>query len=102
MDAAQVERLVGKPEEVRPMVVNDIRAEVWIYLRSGVPVTRDVTTGMREVHWVDPISGRELTRQEPIIGYETETPQIELRLLMFRGNLVNWTQVAHGSDRSFN
>lgn len=102
LNAAQVEQLVGKPAEVRPLEANDIKAEVWVYLRAGVPVTREVTTGVREIHWVDPISGRELTRQEPIIGYETETPQLELRLLMFHGKLVNWSQVVRGSDRSFN
>jgi hypothetical protein len=101
MVASEVESMMGKPAEIRPMEVDGLRADVWVYLRSGLPIQKEVTTGMRETAFVDPISGRELTRQEPIMGYVTETPRLELRLLIFNGSLVNWSQIVVGSDRTF-
>lgn len=83
------------------MEVNGVKADVWVYVREGTPKRREITTGMREIQWIDPVSGRELTRQEPILGWVTETPQLELRLLIFKGSLVNWTQIVLGADSQF-
>lgn len=102
MSAAQVEQVAGSPEEVQTTEINGAPAEIWVYTRSGHPVLREVTTGTREVPYVDPISGRELVRQEPIIGYATVTPSIEVRLVLFRGALISWSEVAGEPHVIFN
>ena len=100
MKAGEVEGLLGAPVEIRPMEIEGLKAEVWVYLRTGKPMTREITTGMRDVHYVDPISGRELIRQEPIIGYQTQTPNLELRLLMFNGSLLNWSEIVQSISQT--
>ena len=101
MTPAQIEQVLGKPAEIRPMHAGEHDAEVWIYLRQGDPVVRQVTTGMREVPYVDPLTGVQKTLSEPIYAYVTETPRLELRLLVFQGSLVHWRQSVRGSDKTF-
>lgn len=102
MNSAQVEQVAGSPDEVQTTEINGAPAEIWVYTRSGNPVLREVTTGTREVPYVDPISGRDLVRQEPIIGYATVTPSIEVRLVLFRGALISWSEIAREPHVIFN
>lgn len=92
MSAAQVERAAGRPDEILDTQFNGVPAETWVYIRSGKPTLHAVTTGTRDVPYVDPITGRDLVRQEPIIGYATVTRSVEIRLLMYRDSLVSWSE----------
>ncbi len=99
---SEIKTILGRPTAVRPMESGDGKAEVWVYDRPVKTAVRPVSTGMRDVPWVDPITGEMRMLQEPIIEYETESRRVELRLLMFHGHLINWAEIPLGTRRQIN
>lgn len=98
----QIKELLGQPTAVRPMEAGDGKSEVWVYNRTGKQRVRETVATMSDVPWVDPITGEMRMLKEPVISYITETYKVELRLLMYRGHLINWAEVPVGMQRTYN
>jgi hypothetical protein len=92
MPAERVTALLGAPSEIKPNSGQGITSEIWIYTRDISGPVRQVAAEMREIPYVDPITGIMRTIQEPVFKnqrtYSTETTE----LLMIDGHLTAWKQ----------
>lgn len=101
MTAAELKAVLGEPKEVRPFVVNDVASEVWVFERRVPGKTRQVVARMREVPYVDPITGVMRMIQEPVHENETTTLIEVTEVLMFSGVVAEWKR-ALDAERAFN
>lgn len=92
MPADRVSALLGAPGAIKPNSRPDVISDIWVYTRTISGPTRQVTAEMREVPFIDPLTGRMRSIQEPIYKtertYFTETTE----LLMVNGLLTEWKQ----------
>ncbi|HYD83119.1 MAG TPA: hypothetical protein VEA63_03685, partial [Opitutus sp.] len=77
-----------------------VESEIWVYARTIEGKPRPMTTGTRDVPYVDPLTGAARTIKEPVYGYEQTTITEETELLMLDGALVQWKQQAF-SERDY-
>jgi hypothetical protein len=100
MTGQQVRSVLGQPVRVAPMEAPEGAAEVWTFRRSVVTGTREVQTGVRDVPWMDPVSGESRMLQEPVYGLETTFATEEIELLIFEDRLLDWKRKWVDSRRS--
>ncbi len=101
MPGAELKTLLGEPKEVRPFVVDGVTSEVWVFERRLQGKTRQVVARMREVPYVDPITGVMRMLQEPVQENETTTVIETIEVLMFSGIVAEWKK-SFDSERAFN
>lgn len=95
--AEEILKLVGKPDQVRPMATQAGKAEVWVYRRLAKHVTRQTAMGteQQQTYGIDGTS----TISVPTMKMERiEVYQVS-SLLMFDGKLVTATQKAETERR---
>lgn len=102
MTRDEVRALLGEPREARRMESGDGIAEVWTYVRDAGTQTNLVAATMRDVPYVDPITGVMRNIQEPEYTREILDLRTELSLLLFGGRLLSWKEKALPPKRSFN
>lgn len=101
MAASEIRGIVGEPIRVKPLKAANANAEVWYYSYSKLAGVTDTATGIREVPYVDPITG--VMRTIPELSYSlqktvlTETTE----LLMVDGTLTSAKRYRH-VRRDFN
>jgi hypothetical protein len=88
----EVKSLLGSPKKIEPYVAAGLTNEIWFYERLVPGPTRQVPTGMREVPFVDPISGVMRMLQEPTYQNEVTSIVETTQLLMIAGALAEWKQ----------
>lgn len=100
LPSAEVIALLGEPQERKRITREGVEAWIWIYQRTYSGPKRQVTTSMREVPYVDPITGVMRMLQEPV--YEIESTYITetTELLLHAGLLLEWKQ-HRTTDRDF-
>jgi len=101
LTAAELKSLLGEPTEVRPFVVNGVASEIWVFERRVPGQTRQVVARMREVPYVNPITGVMRMIQEPVHENETTTIIEKTEVLMYSGIVAEWKKLV-GSERAFN
>lgn len=101
MTRAEVRQLLGEPADTRPVAAGEGKAEVWVYRTIVDSRVNMVPTSMREIPYVDPITGVMKTIQEPVYSQEQVSLTEELQLLWYDEWLVEWKRVRKG-DRAFN
>ena len=92
MSADTVRKLLGKPAEITLRRTAEGTVEEWTYHRN-FQRAEQVPAGMREVPaFVGPTggSGGMGTMQEPIYTIEIHDIDETLKLLMFKGSLMEW------------
>src|SRR5690606_33105378 len=98
---AELKALLGEPKEVRPYVVDGVASEIWVFERRLQGRTRQVVARMREVPYVDPITGVMRMIQEPMHENETTFVIEKMEVLMFSGAVAEWKK-SFESERAFN
>ncbi len=100
LTGAQVTALLGAPAAVKPQKAEGVAAEIWTYTRSTRAGARQVSTGTRDVPYVDPITGVMRNLQEPIFEMQATYVIETTELLMLSGVLAEWKQQVR-VDRQF-
>jgi hypothetical protein len=101
MTTEQVRNLLGQPAEIKPFKTGEIGAYVWTYRRSLNSGVRQVTTGMREVPYIDPLTGATRTMREPVYSNEIIVIHETVELLMFQDRLAEWKR-SRTNERIYN
>lgn len=70
MRSEKVERLLGEADSITPGQGNDYVEETWVYQIEHPPVYRTIVAEMRDVPWVDPITGEMKTLQDPVVDQQ--------------------------------
>jgi hypothetical protein len=92
MRRAEVTNYLGKPAEVKPFTTEGAAGEIWKYSRVFPGPTRQVSTEMRDIETVDPITGVMSMRKEPAYRNEMTTITEVAELLFIKDLLVEWKQ----------
>lgn len=89
MDAATIIRIIGKPEQIKPMNSPEGKAETWIYRRLLSRTVTQQATGTREMPSFDGSIGNQLGSRSEVVytNVMVETYQVT-HLLMFNDQLV--------------
>ena len=90
MPAEQIVQMVGKPKRVKKLKQDAIGAEVWYYSYDRPYGMRQIATRMREVPYVDPITGVMKMLQEPVYSDERSFLVETTELLIIDGTLAEW------------
>ena len=88
MSAEQIVQMVGKPKRVKKLKQATIAAEVWYYSFDRPNGMRQVATRMRDVPYVDPITGVMKMLQEPVYSDERSFLVETTELLIIDGALA--------------
>lgn len=91
MTAAEILRLIGKPEQVKPIVVGDVKGESWIYRRVAKRTMNQTAATMETV----PTFGGLGIQGDGIVDIQVPSQRLEnitiyqmTALLIFDGKLV--------------
>ena len=89
MTGDQVRAIAGKPDRIKPLKKEGMKAEIWLYKFNRPVGMKQVATGTRFVPWTEPITGVTKMIPDPIISmvqvFESETTE----LLMIDGVLTS-------------
>jgi hypothetical protein len=100
MSAADVRQRFGAPAEIRPYEkVESVKAEIWVYHGTEFGGVREVGGGVREVPYVDPLSGQTKMMQEPLTRLERMSIRHTVQLLMIEGRVAELSRT-RDIDRS--
>ena len=88
MTAEQIVQIVGKPNRVKKLKQDAIEAEVWYYSFDRPYGVRQIAAQMREVPYVDPITGVMKMMQEPVYSEERSYLVETTELLIINGALA--------------
>ena len=73
MRRAEVANYLGPATEVKPFVTAGAEGEIWTYTTVAPGPSRQVAATMRDVEFVDPITGEMRMIQEPVFKNEITT-----------------------------
>lgn len=93
--------LLGQPTEKKNVVREGVAVEIWTYDRRSPGPKRQVQASMRDVPYVDPLTGVMRMIQEPVFEMESTQIVATTQLLLHAGRLLEWKQQIT-SERAFN
>jgi len=102
MTAEQVERIAGKPAEIKPLASSDGKAETWTYRRVIDRQTRQVAATTEFVSTFKGANFGQDETQVPVYHLEHTTIYQVTALLMFDGKLVlakQWREKSVNRDQ---
>ena len=102
MPAADVLRLIGKPDSVQPMETKEGKAEVWVYRRLAKTVRQQSATGTASIPAFTGMGvGNDATGMTNMLTYKMEEISIYQvsSLLMFDGKLAAASQKVERESR---
>lgn len=89
MSAEEVRTIIGKPKRVKAMKQDGVVAEVWLYSYNTPTGVRQIATSMRDVPFIDPLTGVLRMIQEPVYSHQMTYVVETTELLMVDGALAN-------------
>lgn len=92
MRRSEVANYLGPANEVKPIADAGAAGEIWVYTTTFPGPSRQVAATMREVEFVDPITGEMRMIQEPVFKNELTTITEITELLFIKDLLVEWKQ----------
>ena len=92
MRRSEVANYLGPAAEVKPFVTAGAEGEIWTYTTVAPGPSRQVAATMRDVEFVDPITGEMRMIQEPVFKNELTTITDVTELLFIKDLLVEWKQ----------
>lgn len=99
LTAAEVRTLLGAPVSIKPIAVGEAKGENWSYSFDGPIATHMQQVATQEVPAVNPITGRDITRPEPVFQNQDVQTIDTLHLLLFEGRLIEWKIVRDEKKR---
>ena len=96
----QVRALLGAPATTKPIAAGGVTGQIWSYLFRSTDV-RSVAVATQELPAVNPLTGKDTTRTEPIYKDQTVETTDTLHLLMVGDQLVEW-RVVRDEKSQFN
>jgi len=93
LTGAQVIALLGPPATTKPLSSGGDRARIWSYPFRGTTEVHPVAVGTQEIPAMNPLTGRETTRSEPVYQNQTVDVTDTLHLLMLDDRLIEWSVV---------
>jgi len=88
MTADEVRQLLGKPNRVQSYAAAGKTGEIWTYNLSVTEVVKEVSTGVREIESINPMTNQPMTIREPIMTQKRSQHYSTLELLMIDNHLV--------------
>lgn len=88
MTADQVREVAGKPGRIKPLKKEGLVAEVWFYNFDKVTEVKDIAARIREVPYIDPLTGRVRMVPEPAYSQQRTVLTETTELLMIDGTLT--------------
>ncbi len=89
----QVIALIGPPAATKPITTGGLNARIWSYPFRGATDVRLVPVATQDVPAINPLTGRETTRTEPVYQNQTIEVTDTLHLLMVEDQLIEWRVV---------
>lgn len=89
MTVDEVRTLVGAPRSIRPDPAGGAGDEFWHYRRKQDEMSRQVSTGTRDVPAVNPLTGEQIIIQEPVMGNESAILYLDVELKIINGRLMS-------------
>jgi len=99
LTGAQVRDLLGAPAATKPLTTGGVNGQIWSYPFVSTDV-RQVAVTTQELPAVNPLTGQNTTRTEPVYQNQTVETTDTLHLLMVEDRLVEW-RVVRDEKRQF-
>jgi outer membrane protein assembly factor BamE (lipoprotein component of BamABCDE complex) len=104
MSAREVEQLLGKPAEIKPMNAPSGKAEVWIYRERKGEVSKQIQVGSKPITIMvkgpDGVDRQQVISEEIIYKMQNDITEETLSLLIFNGQFIE-KKVTTGVRREF-
>lgn len=89
MSPAQVELIMGKPDEVRHVANQGSTIDIWLYRRAIGSRVEGIAPTVVEVPWVDPVTGELKLLREPLNSEQRIDFVEELSVYLASGQLAD-------------
>lgn len=89
LTGSQVRELLGAPAASKPLTTGGVNGQIWSYPFRATEV-RMVAVATQDVAAVNPLTGQNITRTEPVFQNQTIETTDTLHLLMVDDRLVEW------------
>ena len=92
LTGVQVRALLGAPAATKPLTTAGVDGQIWSYPFVSTDV-RQVAVTTQEIPAVNPLTGQNTTRTEPVYQDQTMETTDTLHLLMVDDQLIDWRVV---------
>lgn len=100
MTVAEVQNLIGKPDNVSPFPAGELKGEVWTYRISVVKRTTMIAASMEDVPFTDPVTGITTMIKEPLLKPQYERFYQTMQFLMVQDRVTE-RRPSTEEERSF-